>query len=258
MDYHRPRTLDEALAFLEEGVPLGGGISLTPRRRDLRSVVDLQDLGLDTLEVTEKGLQAGASVNLQSLVDFESGIPLALREVCRLEAGWNLRNAATLAGTIMAADGRSPLATALSALGTKVVLQPGDESVDLETLWARREGGEMDRLITAVFIPRVRRLSFEYVARSPADRPIVCAAVAETVAESGSPRLLVALGGHGLRPILLSPLEGDPSTEGVVDELSRRASQAYSQAGDAWASAEYRSEIAGVLVRRLLQEGATA
>ena len=76
----------------------------------------------------------------------------------------------------------------------------------------------------------------KYIARTPADQPIVCAAVAQW--NSGRTRL--ALGGWGSSPILA--MDG-PDSEGI--EFAAR--NAYSLAEDEWASAEYRQEMAGVL-----------
>jgi hypothetical protein len=67
----------------------------------------------------------------------------------------------------------------------------------------------------------------------------VCAAV--VMWPSGRTR--VALGGFGSSPALA--FDGS-ETEGV--EIAAR--DAYSQAGDEWASAEYRQDVAGVLVKR--------
>jgi len=258
MEYHRPRSLDEALDLLKRSIPLAGGTGLTPGRRGLSSVVDLQDVGLGSLEVTGARLTVGACVTLQSLVDHADVIPPALTQVCLLEAGWNLRNAATLGGSLMAADGRSPLLTVLLALGTRVLLQPGDEDVGLNDLLGRRGIDLTGRLITSVSIPRPSWVTYDQVARSPADRPIVCAAAAE-IALAGSPRRHgVALGGFGARPLLLSSKDEDPGGEDAAERFGKLASEAYARAGDAWASSDYRSEIAGVLVRRVIREGASS
>lgn len=255
MEYHRPRSLDEAISLLKQGVPLAGGTSLTPRRRGLSAVVDLQELGLDRLTSTETRIDAGACLTLQSLAETSDNLLPALSRVCHLEAGWNLRNMATIAGSLMGADGRSPLVTALLALGTKVILQPGEEQVDLDDLLARREAEGNQRLITTVMIPRPRWLAYDQVARSPADRPIVCAALAEKGSGTSPGRHGLALGGFGRRPVLLSLAAGQTSDAAIADQMGRLASEAYAQAGDAWASAEYRSEVAGVLVRRLFRVG---
>ncbi len=45
-----------------------------------------------------------------------------------------------------------------------------------------------------------------------------------------------------------------PSREGELESAAEAARLAYADAGDSWASAGYRSAVAGVLVRRLLAE----
>jgi len=37
LEYHRPKTISEALSLLKQGVPLAGGTILTPNRRGLRA-----------------------------------------------------------------------------------------------------------------------------------------------------------------------------------------------------------------------------
>jgi hypothetical protein len=57
----------------------------------------------------------------------------------------------------------------------------------------------------------------------------------------------VALGGYGAAPLLA--FDGSEA-----DGAEVAAQSAYSQAGDEWASAEYRMEIAGILARRCIRE----
>src|SRR3972149_2417265 len=115
LKYLRPKTLDEAMEQLASGVALGGGATLAPRR-----------------------IPAGAGCPLQQLVEAEGIVAPALAEACRREAAWNLRNVATLAGAVLACDGRSPLASALLAVGAKALLIPGEESISLDDLLDRR------------------------------------------------------------------------------------------------------------------------
>ena len=69
--YHRPSTLDEALALLSQPntVPLGGGTFLSQPTTDPVSVVDLQRLGLDSLRINGNELQIGATCTLQALLE---------------------------------------------------------------------------------------------------------------------------------------------------------------------------------------------
>ena len=60
------------------------------------------------------------------------------------------------------------------ALDAGLRLQPGDEQVGLGDLLPLRDERLAHRLITGVSIPLNARLAYDYVARSPADLPIVC------------------------------------------------------------------------------------
>lgn len=243
LEYNRPKTLNEALTLLQRGQPLAGGTELVPKRLRLTSVVDLQDLGLDEVQETPEGMRIGATVRLQRLVEAGDRIPRALAEACCLEAALNLRNMATIGGTLVAADGRSPVTTVLLALGAQVTLQPGEETLSIDSLLDRRGAGLSGRLIVAVTLPAIKFVDYEQVARAPADRPLVCACAARL---HGRPELRLALGGFGPRPVALVAEQPDPGA------AAEAAALAYAEAGDAWASAEYRSAVAAVLVRRLM------
>src|SRR3990172_1880508 len=67
--YFRPKTIEEALTLLEQGVPLAGGTTLTPNRYRLDTVVDLQDLPLGALESKADMLEGGAGCTLQQIVE---------------------------------------------------------------------------------------------------------------------------------------------------------------------------------------------
>jgi CO/xanthine dehydrogenase FAD-binding subunit len=96
-------------------------------------------------------------------------------------------------------------------------------------------------LITGITIPAHIELAYKYVSRTPADLPIVCVAVAQWP----SGRTRVVLGGYGNFPLLA--MDG-PEPDGA--ENAARA--AYHEASDAWARAEYRSDVAATLTRRAL------
>jgi carbon-monoxide dehydrogenase medium subunit len=250
LEYLRPKTLKEATELLDRGIPLAGGTALTPKRRELRAVIDIQDLGLDEISSESGSLIIGSAVKLQQIVDATKLVPEALRTGCRLEAGWNIRNMATIGGTIMTSDGRSPLLTILLALDTKVELEPGSEKINLLELLGSREKGSFRGLITLVTTPLPIKLEYDQVSRSPMDRPLLCASAARLEGESA---IRVVLGGYGQHPILI-PLDEKVQDSSRIDALGNAARSAFSNAADSWASAEYRSHVAEVLVRRLVEK----
>ena len=248
LKYLRPKTIEEAQEMLASGVALGGGTTLAPKRNSLDTVVDLQDLGLSDLEVSGGKVVAGAGCSLQQIVEAEGTIAQGLAEACRREAAWNLRNMATLVGAVLACDGRSPLATALLAVGARAVLA-GGEVVDLDELLDRRPLPR-GTLVTALHWKTKSSMRYEQVARSPADRPLVAAAIGHT--DGAAFRVILA--GFGARPIRVPRAEKALAAEDAR-HAGEAAAEAFAEAGDAWASAEYRSHVAAVLVRRLAPGG---
>jgi CO/xanthine dehydrogenase FAD-binding subunit len=248
--YHRPQTLDEALEILSRPntQPLGGGTLLSHHNpfdaaqgeSDPVEAVDLQSLGLDTITPAGSGqvLELGATLTLQRLL--ESGdCPAALKVALKFEAPINIRNAATVAGTLVAADGRSPFVTALLSLDAKVTVISDQSSVISigEYVLTRPKG-----LITVITMPTNVKFAFEYVSKTPSDKPLICAALTQW--NSGRARL--ALGGYGKTPLLA--MDG---TE--ADGLDAAARNAYHEATDEWASAEYRMDVAATLAKRCLE-----
>ena len=254
LNYHRPKTIKETLALMEKGVPLAGGTALTPQRYDVTAVIDLQDLKLDELKVGKSKIRIGATIKLQALIKAQEEVPQALGQACRQEAALNIRNAASIGGAVMTGDGRSPLLTALLSLDTSVITEPGNNSEPLEKLLEKRDDTRKPRLIVALEMMRPNRMFYEQVSRSPADRPLVCLAVAEKRTSKGESHVVAALGGYGERPIRLTEMEEALEKGASLAEAAALAEKAYSGAGDAFASAAYRAEIAGVLARRLLTE----
>jgi CO/xanthine dehydrogenase FAD-binding subunit len=244
--------LDEALTLLSQPnrIPLGGGTLLSHSTADPVEVVDLQALRLDTIQKGGNNLVIGATVTLQQLLE-SADCPDALKSALRLETPLNIRTAATVAGTLVSGDGRSTFAAVMLALDAKLELTKIDNS-KIENrisnigdfLPVRDLKGW---LITNVSIPLNVKLAFDYVSRTPADKPIVCVALARW--NSGRTRL--ALGGYGKNPLLA--MDGTES-EGV----ETAARNAFHEAADDYASAEYRMDAASTLAGRCLKKLSSA
>lgn len=254
VEYHRPENLSQALELLERQqpvtVPLGGGTVLSRTRKPDMAVVDLQKLGLNKIEREGQLLHIGAAVTLQALLEsteLPESIHGALGQSLSHEAGLNIRQTATVVGTLVSCDGRSPFVTALLALDPRLAWSPGEESQPLGDFLPLREAFGGGKLITDVRMPLNATLRFAMVARSPMDQPVVCAAVATWP----SGRTRVTLGGHGRAPILA--MDGPEAGGAVV-----AAREAYRFAEDPWASAAYRMDIAGKLVQRMIRGGEAA
>lgn len=247
IEYHRPKTLEEALRLIGRSktptYPLGGGTVLNQPSSDRFAVVDLQSLGLDRIRKSGNHLEIGATATLQALQD-SAHLPEPLRTIINLESNYNLRQAASVAGSLISCDGRSPLATAMLALDAKLSLMPGEEEIHLGNLLPQRKLAKHacpvpGKLITKITISLQSQLGWEAVSRTPADRPLVGAALVRW--PSGRTRL--ALAGWGPAPVLA--MDGNEPGGATA-----AAQNAFAEAEDEWASAEFRSEMAGVLASR--------
>ncbi|HUF39114.1 MAG TPA: FAD binding domain-containing protein [Anaerolineales bacterium] len=248
-EYHRPVTLDETVSLIARPaltLPMGGGIVLNAPHDLLFAVADLQSLGLDEIEIQGKFLRIGATASLRALAESQDTSP-ELRRVIELEATANLRNQASVAGTLVSADGRSPFGCAMMALGVQLHLLPGGDTVDYGQVLQTRAGAAdgllylPGRLILQATLHSGTSLAYEYAARSPADRPVVAVAAARWP----SGRLRIVVGGWGRVPRLAL----DANDPGGVAEAVDSAAAA---AGDEWATAEYRRDAAVKLARRAI------
>lgn len=204
-------------------------------------VVDLQSLGLDQIKKRGNTLQIGATVTLQQLLESAHS-PAAVKASLRLEAPLNLRDAATVAGTLAVCDGRSSFVTVLLAMDAKLTLmRPRVETIGLGEFLPVRLRLLQGALIAGIEISLVPRVEFDRVARTPMDAPILAVALAQW--PSGRCRL--ALGGWGSIPTLA--MDG---TE--VEGLNAAARNACHDASDPWGSAEYRMHVAATLANRCL------
>ena len=248
LEYFRPKDLDEAFHLLNRKepplvIPLGGGTYISHGEKTSVAVVDLQDLPLNQISSQGNIFKVGATVTLQQLA-LHPQTPPALVEALRHEATLHIRNQATVCGSLVTADGRSTFATALLALDTRLQIEPGAKKISLGDWLPQRSTRNRRELITEIDFSMQATLKFEMIGRSPADRPFVCVAIGEWP----SGRTRVALGGLGDAPILA--MDG-PEADGAEAAVEN----AFMNASDAFASGEYRSHAAQVIVRRLLSPG---
>lgn len=272
---YRPKAVEEAVKVLASGpsrgegrvVALAGGTALVGvGGPDVTDIVDLSGLGLAYIRVGAEEAHIGAMTPLQMLVDapeLDSAVLGILRQAAWLEAGRNLRLAATLGGTLATAGSEDPLAVALLALDAEVMLYaPEPRRLALEDVLGAREqrlaGGA---LITEIVLPlggAGTAAALARVGRTPRDRPIVCAAARITLVDRlcTSPRL--ALGGVAARPMRLRQVEaliaGTALDEDTLTAAAQAAMRAVSPPSDYRGSADYRRAMAGVLTQRALAE----
>lgn len=275
-EYHRPKTLTEALALLRRPdirtVPIGGGTQvLAEGAREVEAVVDLQDLGLNFIRLEGNTLRIGTTTPLQALVEapesaaYGGGI---LATAARETAPLPLRNQRTMGGAVVGASGEQPLATVLIALEAELIVFTEPESpraLHLEAFYDYREAlRRQGMIVTEIRLPLSAApmgASFHKVARTPADAPIVGVAVRLFRGIDGACYgVRIAVGGVASRPIRLMGvehiLEGRPPDPERFIAAARQAREQVNPPGDFRGSSEYRREMVEVLVRRALADAA--
>jgi len=259
VEYHKPVDIEEAIKLLKRPnvrtAPIAGGTALVPSAaREVEAVVDLGALGLSyikTSEVSENhgGLEIGATTTLQTIAeddrvrDYAGGV---LVKAVLDTASHNVRDAATIAGSIVAGEGNSPLLTTLLALDAHLIVRGDNEEELALSKWTPRDR----TLILRVLLPALRiantHVAYEKVSRTPADQPIVCVAVRATMSAGKLIGARLALGGVGDRPVVIE------TAETTIDRAAQLAVESIIPPSDYFASADYRREMIGVLVKRVL------
>lgn len=237
--YHRPQTLDEALALLtRSGIAariLAGGTRVTTISAvDPFEVVDLQALSLDGITVDGDAVVLGAMRRLQDVVDSEL-VPAGLCELALREGPNTLRNAATIGGIIASADSESELLAGLLVHNAviSVATSAGVNDMPLADVLTDR-GALRGAVITEVRVATGGVTAAARTGRTPADRSIV-AAVARLAPDG---QTSVAVTGVAATPVLIDPDR--------LDTLE--------PPGDFRGSPEYRRALAAVLVPRAVAQ----
>jgi len=225
--YHRPETLDEAVALLSQPqhIPLAGGTVINADRHRSGYVgVDLQSLGLNNIQFEGSSASVGAMVRV---ADIEHTFPHDLLGVAaRRELPSTLRTLGTIGGAVAAAGQESLLLAALLASSATVTTADG-KSTPLDEFLRSPNG-----LITTVELHTSTDWAFEHTGRTPMDTPIV--AVAGRRSSSG--------------PILaITGVSSVPELARSLDEVEQLI-----PFSDFRGSSEYRHHLAVKLSQRVL------
>jgi CO/xanthine dehydrogenase FAD-binding subunit len=134
----------------------------------------------------------------------------------------------------------------LLALDAHLIVRGDNEEGLALSKWTPRDR----TLILRVLLPALRiantHVAYEKVARTPADQPIVCVAARATMSAGKLISARIALGGVGDRPVVIE------AAEMTIDRAMQLAVESINPPSDYFASADYRREMIGVLVKRVL------
>lgn len=265
--YHAPNRLDDVTALLAEhgdaAKPLAGGQSLVPmlslRLATFEHLVDLNRVaGLSVIERRNGHLRVGATVRqavAEHSAEVATAVPLLARALPHV-GHFQIRNRGTVGGSIAHADPASELpavALALDAIievvgvgGTRRV-RAGEFFVSTwETSLAEGE------ILAAVEFPvwdGACGFAVEEIARRHGDFALVGATVGVQLDGDNATRAAIAMFGVGPTPMRIVEAEQALLAGADPTEVGRVAAANIDPTGDVHATAEYRKQVAAVVVR---------
>lgn len=276
-EYFAPATLDETLELLhrygDEAKILAGGQSLMPlmnmRLARPKIVVDINRLsGLDGIVLTgDNGLAIGAlarhrAIEKSALVREQN--PL-LASAMPLIGHFQIRNRGTVGGSLVHADPAAELPAVSVLLGCEFSLARKGcarivSAADffLGYMATAIQPGE---LLTEIRFPNWRpgtAWAIDEISRRKGDFALVGVVLKADLDDNANIKdAALVMFGVGGKPQRVesadSILKGRWVDHGVLRELGRTVAEALEPDSDIHASAEYRKEVGGVLVRRALE-----
>ena len=273
-EYKRVESLEEAWELNQKKANrvIGGMIWLKMSRGNVGTAIDISGLGLDQIQETDEAFEIGAMVSLRQLEEhpglaaYTDG---ALRESVRHIVGVQLRNLATVGGSIYGRFGFSDVLTMFLAMNTEVELYKAGRMPLAE--YAKQLGGR-DILVKLIVHKDMADYHYQSVRNTQTDFPVLTCAAAKRA--DGSYRFVI-----GARPGRAVPFEasaemiqallkkthkpetnmdagtatkkpGEPLTEQKAACLAKWVRDQVQTSSNMRGSAEYRKHLTGVLVKR--------
>ena len=252
-EYKKAESLEEAYTLNQKksNRVIGGMIWLKMETLNVGTAIDLSGLGLDTIEETENEFRIGAMVSLRDLelhAGLESCTNGAVRESVRHIVGVQLRNLATLGGSLYSRFGFSDVLTLFMAMDCSVELYKGG-IVSLRE-YAERPY-DRDILVRLIVKKETAEFFYQSARNSQTDIPVLTCAAARLA--DGCYR--IAIGARPLKAVLYEfPAENGVPAQELALKYANAVKNDIITGSNMRGSAEYRRHLAGVLTKRAVVE----
>ncbi|HOR56871.1 MAG TPA: FAD binding domain-containing protein [Flexilinea sp.] len=270
MKYYRPETVKKTLKLLGSQTEVCTPLYFPPRAKHLSqwqgdALIDLSNLGLDTIKEKSKEIAVGSMVSFETLAKSEiihnrwDGV---LSEAAHLSATGAMRNLSTVGGVLLNPNFPAEVILVFLALDAMVVLldENGKEvRIPIEAfLNDGKPTLERGMLIKEVILPIRKNIhcALERVSRSKSDGSIVSVVVKGELTQKTAHNVRIAVFGANPAPKRYhsaeSYLSDKPFTYKLAESIEEKIQDETEAVGDYRGSAEYREAMAGVLTKRAL------
>ena len=274
-EYHRPGSVDEAIALLTEhgddGRVLAGGHSLIPmmklRLAEPAHLIDLNGIeSLRSIAEVEGAIHIGAMTTQAEIIasdDLAARCPI-LREAAELIADPQVRACGTIGGNVANGDPGNDMPAVMMALDATVVVRGsgGERSLAAREFYEGpfETARDDDEILTALRIPALaagQGQSYCKLKRKVGDYAIAAAAVVLTMDGDTCSQAAVALTNLGITPLYAEAaaeaLTGTTVDAAAIEAAVEAAVAITDPASDLRGPAAYRRHAAGVMTRSAIE-----
>lgn len=253
-EYVKAKSLQQAYELNQKRANriIGGMLWMKMSDAQIQTAIDLSGLGLDQIEETEDAFKIGCMVTLRELELHEGLNRLSggiVRESVKDIVGVQFRNLATIGGSIFGRFGFSDVLTCFLALDTYVELYNGGV-ISLEEFAEK----ERDNDILVNVIVKKHEGSYAYLTHRNTKTDFPVLAVAAAVDERGGrivagarPSKAISI---SMEETLVNALRQGTCTDEELENAAGELAAKVPTGSNMRASAEYRSHLAKVLIRR--------
>jgi CO/xanthine dehydrogenase FAD-binding subunit len=269
-EYYFPKSIPDAVNKLHQKsvgstVICAGAINLTWRKLPkVKTVIDISRLGLNYIKLDKNRIRIGATTTLQELIDtkiiskFVDGI---IAESASFWSSRLQRNLTPVGGIFENFIPTADIIPVLLALDTQLVIQgKKTRTIPISELYLGPwQTALKNEFIRELIIPKpkgILKTAFTRIAIIPSDFSIMNVAVVSQTNRGICQALRIAVGG-GLPvpkriPELEQEFEGKKINLELIESVSQKLAALIQPISDFRATAEYRKEIASVLLKRAL------
>lgn len=255
-EYARPKDLHEAYELLlqdEHNVIIGGGAWLKLTHKEVNTIIDLHSIGLH--EIIDKGdhIEIGAMTSLrqieanEAIKGYYNGI---FCKAVKSIMGMNIRNLATIGGSIMGKYSFSDIFTPLLAMDVSLVFFKSGTMTLEKYLETKRM--EKDILVKILLHKKEGRGYFHTMKKTHLDFAVINCAVTK------SDKVKIVIGARPSLAVRALEAEEFINSQEInnasILAAAKIARDEIKTGNNARASKEYRNELIEVYVKRGLQE----